>query len=43
MSKAYWLIKSEPDVYAIEDLEREGPRIGKACAIIKRATFCAIK
>lgn len=24
MAKRYWLIKSEPDVYSIEDLERDG-------------------
>jgi len=24
MAKRYWLVKSEPDVYSIEDLERDG-------------------
>ncbi|MDX1662027.1 MAG: EVE domain-containing protein, partial [Gemmatimonadota bacterium] len=24
MMKRHWLIKSEPDVYSIEDLERDG-------------------
>ena len=24
MAKQYWLMKSEPDVYSIEDLEKDG-------------------
>lgn len=28
---AYWLMKSEPDVYSIDDLEREGVNMWEGC------------
>ena len=37
----YWLMKSEPDEFSIDDLSARNRNPGTACAIIRRATSCA--
>jgi predicted RNA-binding protein with PUA-like domain len=37
--KKHWLMKSEPDAFSIDDLERVGTEPGVACATTRRAIF----
>jgi predicted RNA-binding protein with PUA-like domain len=37
---AYWLMKSEPDVYSIDDLKRDGRTIWDGVRNYQAAIFC---
>ena len=44
MAKQYWLMKSEPDVYSIEDLERDGSTCWEGVRNYRaRNNMCAMK